>query len=259
MAAATMETIPYCGTPPTPAAGLPWNLDPWLMAALLGLLLLAWPRAATRPALLGGWAVLGLAVLSPLCGLSVALFSARVTQHLLLVLLAAPLLALGLARLRRGTGPVGLAAAVGVFALVLWAWHLPGPYALTFRFDLAYWAMQASLVASATWLWQGLLRGAAARPDVAILAGFVTAAQTGALGALLTFSPRPLFAVHAATTMPWGLTALEDQQLGGLLMWVPGGLAFVLVALPPLARALRGPEEDTPARLPRRAGALPGR
>lgn len=243
MAAATMETIPYCGTPPTPAEGLALNLDPWLMAALLGFLALAWPRAEARAALLGGWAVLAAAVLSPLCGLSVALFSARVAQHLLLVLVAAPLLALGLARWRRGAAPPGLTAAVGVFAVTLWAWHLPGPYALTFRSDLAYWAMQASLVASATWLWQGLLRGAATRPDAAILAGFATAAQTGALGALLTLAPRPLFAVQAATTLPWGLTPLEDQQLGGLLMWVPGGVAFALVALPPLARALRGGED----------------
>jgi putative membrane protein len=56
--------------------------------------------------------------------------------------------------------------------------------------------------------------------------------------------PRPLFAPHALSTLPWGLTPLEDQQLGGLLMWVPGGLAFAAVALPALARALRG--EPTP-------------
>jgi putative membrane protein len=99
--------------------------------------------------------------------------------------------------------------------------------------------MQITLVATATWLWRGLLLGAAARPDAVLLAGLATAAQMGVLGALLTFAPRPLFAPHALTTLPWGLTALEDQQLGGLLMWVPGGLAFALVALPALARALR--------------------
>ena len=129
--------------------------------------------------------------------------------------------------------------AVATFAALLWVWHLPAPYALTFRSDLAYWAMQGSLVASATWLWRGLLLGAAARPDAVLLAGVATAAQMGVLGAFLTFAPRPLFLPHALTTLPWGFTPLQDQQLGGLLMWVPGGLAFALVAMAALAQALR--------------------
>lgn len=228
---------PYCGTPPAPG-GVAWNLDPVLGAVLLAGLLLAWRSAGDRRLLLAGWAVLAAALLSPLCNLSVALFSARVGQHVLLLTVAAPLLALGLGA-RRMPGPATMAAAAGAFALALWAWHLPGPYALTFRSDLAYWAMQASLVATATWLWHALLRGAAARPDATLFVGLATAAQMGALGALLTFAPRPLFLPHALTTLPWGLTPLEDQQLGGLLMWVPGGLAFALVALPALALALR--------------------
>lgn len=230
---------PYCGAPPLPGA-VAWNLDPWLAAALLLGLALAW-RAGDgrggRRALLAGWAVLGVVLLSPLCNLSVALFSARVGQHVVLLTVAAPLLALALPA--RRVGPAGLAAAAGAFALALWLWHLPAPYALTFRSDPAYWGMQASLVATAAWLWHGLLRGAAARPEAVLLAGLATAAQMGGLGALLTFAPRPLFAPHAGTTFAWGLTPLEDQQLGGLLMWVPGGIAFALVALPALARTLR--------------------
>jgi len=170
----------------------------------------------------------------------VALFSARIGQHIILLVAAAPLLALGLRVPRRLASPGALAMAAGIFAVALWAWHLPGPYGATFRSDLAYWAMQASLVGAATWLWRGLLVGVAERPDAALLAGLATAAQTGALGALLTFAPRPLFAEHTLTAQPWGLTPLEDQQLGGLLMWVPGGLAFAGVALPALARTLRG-------------------
>jgi putative membrane protein len=227
---------PFCGTPPIPG-GVAWTLDPWLLAGLaLGLALL-WPVAARRRVLLGGWAVLALLLVSPLCNLSVALFSARVAQHVLILTLAAPLLALALPARRHGAA--GLAAATAGFALALWAWHLPGPYAATFRSDLAYWAMQGSLLLAATWLWHGLLHGAAARPDAVLLAGLATAAQSGALGALLTFATRPLFAPHAGTTFAWGLTALEDQQLGGLLMWVPGGVAFALAALPALARILR--------------------
>ena len=68
--------------------------------------------------------------------------------------------------------------------------------------------------------------------------GTSTSARVG--GALLTFAPRPLYAVHAPdVTLPWGYTPLEDQQLGGLLMWVPGGLLFVLVLALGLALALR--------------------
>jgi putative membrane protein len=244
---------PYCGAPPLPGE-MAWNLDPGLIAALLAGLLLAqgWAagRGGDRRILLAGWAVLALLLVSPFCNLSVALFSARVGQHVLMLTVAAPLLALGLGagrpQRRRSPGPAALAAAAGGFALALWAWHLPGPYAATFRSDLAYWAMQGSLVATATWLWRGLLLGAAARPEAVLFAGLATAAQMGGLGALLTFAPRPLFAPHALTTLPWGLAPIEDQQLGGLLMWVPGGLAFAAVALPALARALRGEPAPRP-------------
>jgi putative membrane protein len=249
----TTTLPPYCGSAPLPG-GVAWNLDPWLAGVLVAGLLLAWGpagRGGSRRALLAGWGVLAAALLSPLCNLSVALFSARVAQHVILLTVAAPLLALAWPMRRMGAG--GLAAAAGAFAIALWAWHLPGPYALTFRSDVAYWAMQASLLASAVLLWRCLLLGAAARPDLALFAGLATAAQTGALGALLTFAPRPLFAPHGLTTLAWGLTPLEDQQLGGLLMWVPGGLAFALVALPALARALRG---DAPARQRGDAAAL---
>ncbi|WP_270933718.1 cytochrome c oxidase assembly protein [Falsiroseomonas oryzae] len=234
-----LASTPYCGTAPAPG-GVAWNLDPMLGAALLAGLLLAWRLAGAsgdRRWLAVGWIVLASTLISPLCNLSVALFSARVAQHLVLLAVAAPMLALALPIYRHG--PAGMAAAAAAFAAALWAWHLPGPYALTFRSDIAYWAMQGSLVATATWLWHGLLLGAARRPEVAILAGLATAAQMGALGALLTFTPRPLFVPHALSTLPWGLTPLEDQQLGGLLMWVPGGLAFALLALSALARALR--------------------
>jgi putative membrane protein len=230
---------PYCGAPPLPGA-VAWNLDPVLMALLLLGLLAAWRmlRRRGRPGwLLAGWLVLAALLVSPLCNLSVALFSARVAQHVAMLAVAAPLLALALPAAPPGVAR--LAAAAGLFAALLWLWHMPAPYAWSLRSDLAYWAMQGSLTASAAWLWHGLLRGAATRPDAALLGGVATAAQMGALGAFLTFAPRPLFAPHALTTLPWGLTPLEDQQLGGLLMWVPGGLAFAVVALPALALALR--------------------
>jgi putative membrane protein len=230
--------LAYCGRPPAPGE-VPWNADPWLAGALLAGLALAWRRIVDRRALLAGWGVLLLALVSPLCSLSVALFSARVGQHLVILLVAAPLLALGLPAQRRAASPGSIAGAAAAFALVLWLWHLPGPYAATFRSDWTYWIMHLSLLAAAIWLWRALLLSAAARPEVVLPAGIATAAQMSALGAFLTFAPRPIFPPHAFTTLPWGLSPLEDQQLGGLLMWVPGGLAFAGVALGALAIAMR--------------------
>ena len=230
--------LAYCGSPPIPG-GAVWNWDPWLLLALLAGLALALPRAADRRTLTAGWAVLAVVLVSPLCSLSVALFSARVGQHLLILLVAAPLLALGIAAPRRTATTGGIAASAACFAVMLWAWHLPGPYAATFRGDVIYWAMHLSLLGAAFWLWRGLLLAAEARPEVVLPAGLATAAQMSALGAFLTFAPRPIFAPHALTTLAWDLTPLEDQQLGGLLMWVPGGLAFAGVAVAALVLAMR--------------------
>jgi putative membrane protein len=243
------DYIPYCGSPPIPGA-LEWNLDPVLLACLGALLAChAWgdrkaPAGAAGPqrrmAFVAGWAVATLALVSPLCHLSVALFGARIGQHILLLLVAAPLVAFGRPGLilhpflpdawrRRQAGPARGALAVPVFAVLLWAWHLPGPYDATLAGDATYWAMHVSLFAAAVWLWRALLD--ADHPHSALLAGAGTAVQMGLLGALLTLAPTPLFEAHQATTWPWGLTPLEDQQLGGLLMWVPGGLLFTVASL----------------------------
>ena len=228
----------YCGAPPVPG-GTGWNLDPWLGLALGVGIALAWRRSDNRRALMAGWLVLALALVSPLCNLSVALFSARVGQHLTILLVAAPLLAIGLATPRRPPRAGRIAAAAACFAALLWLWHLPGPYVATFRSDLTYWAMHLSLLVAGIWLWRGLLLAAVDRPEAVLPAGIATAAQMSALGAFLTFAPRAIFPPHAYTTLAWGLTPLEDQQLGGLIMWVPGGLAFAGVAVGSLIMAMR--------------------
>ncbi len=230
---------PICGPPPMPgAAG--WNTDPYLLAALvLGAAATWWLGPRGRPAggPLGGWLLLAAALVSPLCSMSVALFSLRVTQHLVTTLGAAPLLALALVRLRV-VGAAGVALPAAAFAALLWLWHLPVPYAATFAPDgIAYWQMHATLAGSAAWFWAALLRHGTRRPVAAVLAALATAIQMALLGALLTFAPRPLYPVHApGITAPWGFTPLEDQQLGGLLMWVPGGLIFLLALGASLAK-----------------------
>ena len=184
------------------------------------------------------------ALISPLCALSVSLFSARVGQHMILLLVAAPLLAL--ARPRRGFGSfacqerpkpfwiggsMSQLMASATFSGILWVWHSPAPYAGTFANPFIYWAMHLSLFGAALWLWTSIFEGERAGSFRSIATGLFITVQMGLLGALLTLAPRPLFTPHLLTTMAWHLTPLEDQQLGGVIMWVPGCGIFLWVAL----------------------------
>ncbi|HLJ22039.1 MAG TPA: cytochrome c oxidase assembly protein [Stellaceae bacterium] len=237
--------IPYCGPPPVPGS-LAWNLDPVLIFALLALAgchiltIRREPQSDRRMAAsLGGWSVVLAALISPLCSLGVALFSARVTQHMIIALIGAPLIAWALPSRRGSTQGVHVLWATGAFALALWFWHMPLPYDATFRSDTVYWAMHLSLFGSALWLARGMLIDAGSRPGQVLLAGLLTTMQMSLLGAVLTFSAHPLFAPQFDTTLSWGLTPLQDQQLGGLIMWVPSGLVLVSYGLWAAARILR--------------------
>lgn len=246
--------MPYCGAPPVPAElAERWNFDPVLLVAVAALAAAhAWlARRAGAPrsriqACAVGWLVTAAAFVSPLCSLGVALFSARVAQHLLLVLVAAPLLALGVLRgvdaaPAHGRRTSGAYAGWLAFALAFWFWHAPGPYAATFRSDLLYWLMHGSLLLGAVALWHALLAPGADQWLRATLFGLTTALHLGFLGALLTFAPAPLYAPHQHSTAPWGLTPLADQQLGGVLCWVVGCTLFLAAGLRCVAAALRGP------------------
>jgi putative membrane protein len=209
----------YCGPPPDPSElWLRWNLDPVVLVLLA--LMAAW-LWRSRPGLLAV-GVLAVAFVSPLCALSSALFAARVGHHVLLVAVAAPLLALA----RPARAPVSPTLPLLVSALVLWAWHWPAAYDLALSFVPAYWLMQATLLASAVLFWRAVLHPAQGTGPalLAILGGWM---QMALLGALLTFAPAPLYAAHAAAPLLWGLSPLSDQQLGGLLMWVPAGLPYL--------------------------------
>lgn len=233
------EPVPYCGLPPLAGEWI-WNVDPVLIAALL--LVGGWhvsrldrTSRKVESSVLAGWILTGLALVSPLCNLSVALFSARVGQHMILVLAAAPLVAAG-----GLAGPLRNApwSAAATFAVALWLWHLPVPYEATFRNDLIYWAMHLSLFGTAVWLWAALFALPARALGTTLAIGFLTGLHMAALGAILTFAGRSWYAVHAVTTAPWGLTALKDQQLGGLVMWVPAGLLVAGLAVVEIGRAL---------------------
>lgn len=211
----------YCGPAPDPAGvWSAWNFDPSVLAMLAILAALLWRRGSGVAAV----AVLAVAFLSPLCALSAALFSARVVHHVLLVAVAAPLIAAAWpARLPRSPVLPFLAATV-----VLWLWHLPAAYDLALGNIAVYWVMQVTLLGTAVVFWRAVLQprqptGAAL---LCILAAYV---QMALLGALLTLAPEPLYALHATAPLAFGFTPLADQQFGGLIMWVPAGLPFLVI------------------------------
>lgn len=225
---------PYCGAGPAPAElWTRWNLDPVglaVLALLSGLLLTANGRRG-----LAGAAVMVLAVVfvSPLCALSSALFAVRTVHHVLLVAVAAPLIAWALPRPAHAPP---LAVCTTAFVLVFWIWHAPGAYGAAMSNDLVYALMQASLLATATLAWQAVH---AARPAGAVCALLATTMLMGLLGAILTFAPRALYAPHALTTAAWGLTPLDDQQIAGLIMWIPAAGVYLASALSILTGVLR--------------------
>jgi putative membrane protein len=99
----------------------------------------------------------------------------------------------------------------------------------------------SSFLVSAALFWWALIQGRQGPigHGAAVLYVFTTSVHSAALGALLTFGPFPWYPAYAEGAASWGLTPLEDQQLGGLLMWVPGGVLYLIASLALLAGWLR--------------------
>lgn len=212
-----------------------------------------------------GWLVLLVALLSPLDALGSRLFSAHMVQHELLMVVAAPLLVLGrplaawtwafdaqgrqrIGRAVSARWPAAAwsaltdpAMAWSLHAIALWLWHVPVLFDAAIRNEGWHALQHGSFVGSALLFWWTVL---GSDPRVARGAGwtvvslFTTMVHTAVLGALLSLSPTPWYAAYLSGTPPLGIDALEDQQLGGLVMWVPTGLAYLLAALALLGRLL---------------------
>lgn len=232
-----------------------WSLAPAVVVPLLawGFGHFAWLNKAQAPghtqvALSAcGFLLLGLAVLSPLCRLAASLVSAHMVQHVILVALAPPLLALGMHDIqpdRRGmmrsvAAHPGKCAAV--YGILIWLWHVPRFYEAALLDPRIHLLMYFSLIAAAVLFWTSIAsakRTGAAHGVWAIVALLVTFVHTGLLGALLLFSTRLWFPLLAGSSASWGLAPLADQQLAGLIMWVPMGAVFLLAALWVAAGAL---------------------
>jgi len=255
-----MLPLPYCGAPPSPGELLGrFNLDPVLITTLVVLACthffwIPGDNRRGRAHAVCGWAITAAALVSPLCALSVSLFSARIAQHMILVLVAAPLIATGWPRQSYSYTTWPLWTASTAFMVALWCWHMPTPYAATFTATGVYWAMHVTLFGSAVALWGELINHPPRRTALALSVGLLSSMQMGLLGAVLALARRPLFYPHYLTAQAWGLTPLQDQQLGGTLMWVPGILLFLWVAIRSFRRlwnALEGVSrhESNPARL----------
>ncbi len=263
------------GQPPAPHdlwGAWNWDAGPLLGLGLVGFVYLRGLRAVWQSAGAGrgvsarqalafaaGWAALALALLSPLDALSGALFSAHMLQHILLMLVAAPLLVLGLppalpawslpsrwrrplfARLRLFV-PLAAAgrflrrplAAWSLQALALWLWHAPDLYQAALVDERLHALEHLSFLGASLLFWWVLLHPHGEREfglGGRLLYLFTTALQSGLLGALLTFSPQAWYPRQSAAAGLWGLTPLEDQQIAGALMWVPAGVVYLFGAL----------------------------
>jgi cytochrome c oxidase assembly factor CtaG len=252
-----------------------WRPDPLIVVVLAltvvvyhhGLARLArrtrrWPRRRSVVAFDGGLAALAVALASPLDAAAASIFSAHMVQHLVLTVVAAPLLVCGRpglvftwalpARPRRVVRRMGAHPAVrraagtlsnpvvvwGVATMTLWAWHHPALYEAAVNHDAVHVVEHATLLGTAAAVWAvalGRVRHPVPVPAAALLL-FATALQGGALGAVLSLARTPLYEVHSAMAPRWGLTPLGDQQLAGVLMWMPAGLVYLGVAATLLVR-----------------------
>lgn len=275
--------LAHPGQPPAPHdLWSAWNLHPVLLG---GLLLAAWayrrgqasgPRRPIDTWRARGFTAalvaLGLALLSPLDALSGALASAHMVQHLLLLLVAAPLLALSAPSsailrgsplaLRRASGRwrrrLGLThgnlsvlrhpPAVWLLSVgVIWFWHAAGPYDATLDNQPLHVLEHASFLVTAVLFWQVVVgvRGAArVSGGLGVLLVFAMAMQSVFLSVLLTFARTPWYSGYAQTTAPWGLDPLTDQRLAGVIMWIPAGGIYLVVALALLVAWIRATEPE---------------
>lgn len=206
-------------------------------------------HAHRRAWLLAGGLVLGAAWFGPLPGWSRHSFAAHMLMHMAVVAVAAPLLALGLAGTRADPArrwPMASAVVASVVEfLVVWAWHAPALHQAARASYPMLWLEQGSFLAVGLGLWLSAFCGDEPHRRERAAAGIggllLTSMHMTLLGVLLAVGVRPLYAhAHAgALALPFALTPLQDQHLGGVLMLAIGGTAYLAGALWLLAGLLR--------------------
>lgn len=260
-------------------AALPGTLDPWLTVPLLLLLVLFLIGSArlkersnlnrrTNVTFLAGWLILTLALISPLHAGGERSFTLHMIEHELIMLVATLLLAAshaggalawGLPKVARtalaGSWKSPLSAlwkrltepvtATIVQGIVMWVWHAPALFDRALDSRAIHIAQHASFILASLLFWSAMLNPRRAGYGTAALCLFVTSLIGGALGALMAVSTSPWYAGYASMTLTGiGLDPVTDQQLAGLLMWIPGGFVHAGAALLFLYRWLSGTEKD---------------
>jgi putative membrane protein len=219
-------------------------------------------RTAEAACFVVGWSALAASLLGPLDQMADRSFALHMTQHETLMVLAAPLIVLGrplevwnwgfvsaarrfMVRMQRSATLRRLFAwtvtslgAWSLHATALWVWHIPFLFNTALEHPLLHILQHACFFGTALAYWWSVVGGRTRTPTATSIASlFTTMLHTSALGALLTFAPSPWYTTGGAGA--FGLSALEDQQLGGLIMWVPGGLAYMVVGLAIIGRWLK--------------------
>jgi len=218
-------------------------------------------RTGNVAAFAAGIATLAVALLSPLDTLSDLLFSAHMGQHELLMLVAAPLLVMGKPwltaawalpdRWRASLLPVGQAPALRrpfravtnpvailiLHAAALWIWHVPGLFQGALKNESVHAFQHACFFLTAALFWWALAQGRYGRGGygAGLLFVFITGMHSGILGALITFGRRLWYPIYDGRARLAGLDPLRDQQLAGLLMWIPAGVVLLVLGLAMMA------------------------
>ena len=262
-----------------------WNFEPPILIPLALIVLIylwgmhnAWERAGIGRGItarqwmcfVGAILVLILTLMSPLDTLSDDLFSTHMVQHLILMLMAAPLLVISdfqlallwaLPRRRAQTLSSGFNQSQPLsgmwralnnpvlvwilFTMAMWLWHAPMLYQAALHNEMIHILEHLTYLITAMLFWWVLFKHN--RPDhvhyaMTIPFLFLTVLQSGILGALMTFTAQPWYPDYAVSATNWGLTPLQDQQLAGLIMWMPGGAVFSLLTIGYFATWLRALE-----------------
>lgn len=249
-----------------------WDFDPSIVIGCVALLA-AYAFAhrgdhSRAPWFVAGVAVMFLTLVSPLDALSDEyLFSAHMLQHLVLILIVPPLLIIGLsekftrsilavpilARIERILATPAVAWTLAM--AVLWIWHWPALYNVTLADENVHIFEHLCFLVTATIFWWPIFAPAAAarmEPMRAIIYLATAMVSNSVLAILLTFAKPGLYPayLHPADSLGilsmlrdgWGLTPAADQQLGGLIMWVPGGMVFLGAIIFVMARWYSEPE-----------------
>jgi putative membrane protein len=170
-------------------------------------------------------AALVLALVGYLSWAADMLFSVHMAQHLLLIAVAAPLLVLGGVKIR--LLPL---AGWGLFVAVFLLWHWPAAFQWAAARPVTEFLELASILAAATCFWSGVFGPNTLHDGARALMVMTAAILTDLPGVIMLFAPRAICTMPHENAARFGLSPLQDQQIAGLLMWVPANLVFFGIA-----------------------------